>query len=543
MDFDYVIIGAGSAGAILANRLTESGKFTVALLEAGPSDLKNIHIHYPAGFFFMLDDKKVNWVYHTEESTGTNGRKILYPRGRVLGGSSSINGLLQVRGMPEDFDDWEKLGCPGWGYKDILPYFMKNETYKAGDPAYRGHSGPLCVEDYDSPHPMTHDWVQAGQQVGLPFCKDYNGPDPHGVGYFQVTKKGRLRHSTARAYLNPIKRRPNLRIETEAFVTGLKIAGNRVAGVTYRKGSLAKGSFSGSPIDLEAKREVILCGGSINSPQLLQLSGIGDPEHLKSIGVPVRVSLPGVGRNLHDHYVARVDRRVRGRITANETSRGWRAAVEVAKYAFLGTGLMTYTAGNGVAFVKSSPEMKRCDIQLSFAPASYKAGRLGELDDLPGMTAGAWQCRQESRGEVMAISADPSTAPRIQPNYLSHPTDQKVMIAGLKWARKILGAPVFASYAAEEIHPGKDVQSDDELLDYARRNGGTVYHPVGSCKMGTDAMAVVDPELRVHKVAGLRVVDASIMPATSSGNTNAPTMMIAEKAADLIQAAARQARD
>lgn len=541
MEYDYVIIGAGSAGAILANRLTENGRYTVALLEAGPSDYKNVHIHYPAGFFFMLDDKKVNWVYHTEASQGSGGRKILYPRGRVLGGSSSINGLLQVRGMPEDYDDWEKLGCPGWSFKDVLPYFMKNETYKAGDPAYRGQSGPLYVEDYASHHPMTHDWVQAGQQLGLPFCKDYNGPDPYGMGYFQVTKKGRLRHSTARAYLHPIKKRPNLRIETEAFVTGLRIAGNRIAGVTYKKGSLAKGDLSSNSIDVEAKREVILCGGAVNSPQLLQLSGIGDPEHLKSLGIAVRVALPGVGRNLHDHWVARVDRRVVGKITANEMSRGWRSAVEAAKYALLGKGIMTWTAGNGVAFLKSSPELTRCDIQLSFAPASYKAGRIGELADYPGMTSGAWQCRQESRGEVMAVSADPQVPPSIQPNYLSHPTDQKVIVAGLKWSRRILNAPIFVPYAGEEIHPGSNVQSDDEWLDYARRNGGTVYHPVGSCKMGTDAMAVVDPQLRVHKVAGLRVVDASIMPATSSGNTNAPTMMIAEKAADMILAAAAEA--
>jgi choline dehydrogenase len=518
MEYDYVIVGAGSAGSVLADRLTASGKYTVLLLEAGPSDYKSPWIHFPAGVFHLLDNKKVNWCYYTKPEPRTRNREILYPRGRVLGGSSSINGSLQVRGQREDFDDWAAMGCRGWSYAEVLPYFKKSETYIPGDPEYRGRNGPLVIQDFANHHPLTVDFVKAGQQVGLEWNPDYNAARQDGIGYAQLTRKGRWRMSTARAFLRPAMKRANLKVETDVLVTGLNFAGNRVAGVSF-----GRGNGHALPEPVTARREVILSAGAINSPHLLQLSGIGAPEHLKSIGVPVRSALPGVGNNFHDHYVARVVRDVHGRIT-----------VKLLRFAFRADGILTYTAGNSLVFARSRPELARPDIQLTFAPASYQDGRLGKLDVKPGMTSGGWQLRPESRGSVLAKSSDPRQAPAIAPNYLDHETDRAAFVAALRLARKLLNAPIFEACGGKEVHPGKDVQTDDEWLDYGYRNGGTVYHPVGTCKMGTDRMAVVDPELRVHGVAGLRVVDASIMPVTTSGNTNAPTIMIAEKAADMI---------
>ncbi|HRD76008.1 MAG TPA: GMC family oxidoreductase N-terminal domain-containing protein [Hyphomicrobiaceae bacterium] len=538
MTFDYVIIGAGSAGATIANRLTESGRYSVLLLEAGPSDLKSPYIHFPAGFMRLLDDRRVNWVYHTEPEERTGSRKLLYPRGKVLGGSSSINGVLQVRGQHQDFDDWAAMGCRGWSFREVLPFFRRSETYLPGDPAYRGKSGPLIVSDIANHHPLTLDFVKAGQELGLPYNPDYNGAQQEGVGTYQQTRKGRLRMSTARSYLRPAMKRANLKVETEAHVLGLKFEGNRIAGLSYRKG---KADGASPPIEALAGREVILCAGAINSPHILQLSGIGAPDDLKRIGVPVRVALPGVGYNFHDHYVARVVRNVRGRVTVNEQSRGWRLGVEVLRYVLKGDGILTYAAGNGVAFVRSEGHMTRPDIQLSFAPASFADGRLGVLADRPGMTCGGWQLRPTSRGSVLAKSSNPAEAPAIRPNYLAEEVDQRAMVAVLRWSRALLNAPVFADCGAEEAVPGPGITTDDEWLAYARANGTTVYHPVGTCKMGTDRLAVVDPELRVHGIAGLRVADASIMPVTTSGNTNAPTIMIGEKAADMILAAAAQA--
>jgi choline dehydrogenase len=529
MEYDYVIVGAGSAGSVLADRLTASGKYTVLLLEAGPSDYKSPWIHFPAGVFHLLDNKKVNWCYYTKPEPRTRNREILYPRGRVLGGSSSINGSLQVRGQREDFDDWAAMGCRGWSYAEVLPYFKKSETYIPGDPEYRGRNGPLVIQDFANHHPLTVDFVKAGQQVGLEWNPDYNAARQDGIGYAQLTRKGRWRMSTARAFLRPAMKRANLKVETDVLVTGLNFAGNRVAGVSF-----GRGNGHALPEPVTARREVILSAGAINSPHLLQLSGIGAPEHLKSIGVPVRSALPGVGNNFHDHYVARVVRDVHGRITVNEQSRGLRLMWELLRFAFRADGILTYTAGNSLVFARSRPELARPDIQLTFAPASYQDGRLGKLDVKPGMTSGGWQLRPESRGSVLAKSSDPRQAPAIAPNYLDHETDRAAFVAALRLARKLLNAPIFEACGGKEVHPGKDVQTDDEWLDYGYRNGGTVYHPVGTCKMGTDRMAVVDPELRVHGVAGLRVVDASIMPVTTSGNTNAPTIMIAEKAADMI---------
>jgi choline dehydrogenase len=535
VEFDYVIVGSGSAGSVLADRLTVSGRYTVCVLEAGPSDYKNPYIHFPAGFFKLLDNTSVNWVYRTEPEARTKDRRILYPRGRVLGGSSSINGVMQVRGQREDYDDWAAMGARGWSYDEILPYFKKSETYLPGDPTYRGKKGPLIVEDYTSHHPLTHDFVKAGQELGIPYNPDYNGAKQDGIGYVQQTRAGRWRISTARAFLRPAMKRSNLRVETGVLVTALNFAGNRISGVTF-----ARGMGTGEAVPITARREVIVAAGAINSPQLLQLSGIGDPAHLQSIGVPLKTALPGVGANFHDHYVARVVREIKGRITVNEQSRGLRLAWQVARWAMFGDGILTYSAGNGIAFVKSKPEMTRPDVQISFAPASYPNGQVGKLDTTPGMTCGAWQCRPEARGTVLAKSSNPLDAPAIKPNYLDHEVDRAAIISGLRLSRQIVHASVFNGSGAAEIYPGKDVQTDDEWLDYAYRNGSTVYHPVGSCKMGTDRMAVVDPELRVHGVEGLRVVDASVFPKMTSSNTNAPTIMIAEKAADMILASAEK---
>ena len=533
MEYDYIVVGAGSAGAVLADRLTATGKHSVLLLEAGPTDRRTPWIHFPAGIFHLLENKRVNWMYYTEPEARTQNRKILYPRGKVLGGSSSINGVMQVRGQREDFDDWEALGCRGWSYAEVLPYFKKSETYLPGDPEYRGKDGPLHIQDYANHHPLTHDFIKAGQQAGLAWNKDYNGAEQEGVTLAQQTRQGRWRMSTARAFLRPAMGRSNLHVETEALVTALNFEGNRVAGVTF-----ARGAGKGERVPARAGREVILAAGSINSPHILQLSGIGAPHHLASLGISVRTALPGVGFNFHDHYVSRVVRDIHGRITVNEQSRGLRLLWEVLRYVVRGDGILTYAAGNALVFARSRPELDRPDLQLSFAPASYQHGRLGKLDVKPGMTCGGWQLRPLSRGSVLAQTTDPTTPPAIAPNYLDHEEDRAVHVAMLRLCRKILNAPVFASCGGDEPFPGKDVQSDDELLDYAYRNGSTVYHPVGTCKMGTDRMAVVDPELRVHGVAGLRVVDASVMPVTTSGNTNAPTIMIAEKAADMILEAA-----
>ncbi|MSO76705.1 MAG: choline dehydrogenase [Alphaproteobacteria bacterium] len=530
VEFDYIIVGAGSAGCVLANRLTEDGKSTVLLLEAGPEDQLYL-LHIPAAFMKLLDDRRVNWVYHTEPDGETGNRSILFPRGKVLGGSSSINGLLYVRGQREDFDNWAQMGNRGWSYDDVLPYFRRSEDRIGGsdDGTYRAQGGPLAVSDFADHHPLTHTFIKAGQEAGLPFNPDYNGALQEGVTYFQQTRRGRRRASTARAFLKPARGRANLKVETEALVTGIDLDGRRATGVTFRQRGVEQ--------KVTARLEVLLCGGSVNSPHLLQLSGIGQAEHLKSLGLAVRHALPGVGENFHDHYVTRIVAHVSGIETLNEAARGWRLAREALRYVLFGTGMLTYSAGNGGGFARSRPGLSAPDVELTFAPASFADGIIGKLAKEPGMTAGAYQLRPESRGHVRAKSADPATAPAIQPAYLSAETDRQVAVAGLKLIRRIFSAPAFQPFQAREVLPGPDCKRDDELLDYARRNGITVYHPVGSCKMGTDPMAVVDPALKVHGLDGLRVIDASVMPITVSGNTNAATIMIAEKAADLLKQA------
>jgi choline dehydrogenase len=526
MEADYIVVGAGSAGCVVAARLSETGA-SVILLEAGPRDTSP-WIHIPAGMLKLLYHPVVNWNYSAEGTAGSGGRRIHWPRGKTLGGSSSINGMLYVRGNPADFDGWAQMGCRGWSFDDVLPLFRKSEDYQqGGDPEIRGSSGPLKVEDYRTILPLTHRFVEGAQQAGYNFSKDLNGRIQEGVGYSQMTRKGKWRGSTAQTFLKEARGRSNLRVETDALALKLLFEERRCAGVSFRQNESVR--------EVRARREVVLCGGAINSPHLLQISGIGSAEHLKSIGVPVVHDLPGVGKNLQDHYVARVSHRVRGSISINKLARGLRLTREIARFFLEGRGALTFGVTTAQIFCRSSPEKASPDLQLLFTPASYDPTKFGELEREDGMTVAVCPVRPDSRGTIMARNADPGTAPVITPNYLSDPGDARVLLAGMRFTRKIFGAPAIAQHSVEETLPGPHVQSDEDLLNYARGFGNTIYHPVGTCRMGQGPAAVVDERLRVHGIGGLRVIDASIMPTLTTGNTNAPTIMIGEKGAAMIR--------
>ena len=528
--FDYVIVGAGSAGCVLADRLTEGGA-TVALLEAGPPD-RHPFIHIPAGVKHLLHHPGVNWMYASEPEESSGNRAIHWPRGRVLGGSSSINGMLYVRGNPADYDGWAQSGCRGWTWDEVLPFFRRSESYRSGgDDEYRGREGPLEVEAYRTILPLTHRFVEAAQQAGFPFSPDLNGAEPEGVGYSQMTRVGRFRGSTAQTYLKRARGRGGFLVETDAVATKLLMDGRRCTGVAFRQ--------RGRDRTLNANREVIVAGGAVNSPHLLQVSGIGPAEHLRSIGVEVVHDLPGVGGNLSDHYVARVVHRVQGAVSMNELSRLPRVAGEIAKYFLFGNGALTFGVTSAMVFCRSREGLASPDLQLLFTPASYDVNRVLTLEDEPGLSLVICPTRPRSRGTVMAESADPLARPKIRPNYLTDPDDLRVMLAGFEHARRILAAPALAQHSVSETRPGPDVTSPEAVESFARREGTTLYHPVGTCKMGTDPMAVVDPRLKVHGLDGLRVVDASVMPVLTTGNTNAPTIMIAEKASAMILEDAR----
>jgi choline dehydrogenase len=526
MEADYIVVGAGSAGCVVAARLSETGA-KVILLEAGPKD-SLLWIHIPAGILKLLYHPVVNWNYSAEGGEGSGGRRIHWPRGKTLGGSSSINGMLYVRGNPADFDGWAQMGCRGWSFDDVLPYFRKSEDYKQGaDAEYRGTDGPLKVEDYRTILPLTHRFIEGAQQAGYRFSKDLNGREQEGVGYSQMTRKGRWRGSTAQTFLKEAQGRPNLRVETEALATKLLFEGKRCVGVAFRQ--------RGQDVEARAHKEVILCGGTINSPHLLQISGVGPAAHLQSIGVNVVHDLRGVGGNLQDHYIARVSHRVRGSISINKLARGVRMAREALRFAIEGRGALTFGVTTAQVFCRSTPEKASPDLQLLFTPASYDPSKFGELEREDGMTVAVCPVRPDSRGTIMAASADAFEKPVITPNYLSDPADFQVLKAGVGFTRAIFSAPAIARYSVVETLPGPDVISDDGLLDYARRYGTTIYHPVGTCRMGDGPSAVVDSRLRVHGLAGLRVVDASVMPTLTTGNTNAPTIMIGEKGAAMIR--------
>jgi len=542
---DYVIVGAGSAGCVLAARLSEDPGVSVVLLEAGGDDrplkepsqlVSNMWIHVPLGYSQTLKDPKVNWLYTTEPDPGTHGRQHVWPRGKVLGGSSSINAMLYVRGQRSDYDHWRQLGCEGWGWEDVFPYFRKAQHQERGPCEDHAVGGPLNVSDPRDSHEVSEAAIQACVALGLPE-RDINGSEQEGVGWFQLNIKDGKRCSAAVAYLHPAMARPNLRVETRALVSRVVFEGRRAVGVEFVQ--------RGARRVVRARREVILAGGAVNSPQLLELSGVGQGERLRALGIPVLHDLPGVGENLQDHYVVGETYRLRqGVISVNELARGPRLLREVARYFREKRGLLTLSAAHVAVFCKSRPDLAGPDIQFHILPATMDADKLAneqkmELENEPGLTIAPCQLRPESRGSVHIRTSDPADHPAILPNYLSNPLDEEVVVAALKWGRRIAATDPLARYIDHETNPGASVQSDTQLLDYAREKGTTIYHPVGTCPMGRHDRAVVDPELRVHGVEGLRVVDASIMPRLISGNTNAPTIMIAEKAADMVKASAR----
>ncbi len=530
--FDYVIVGAGSAGSVLANRLSEDPATRICVLEAGPTDW-HPYIHIPAGFIKTFYDTRINWCYSQEPTEGTAGRRIFAPRGKTLGGSSSINGHIYNRGQRNDFNTWAQLGNRAWGYADVLPYFKRLERRVGdGDPTYRGRDGALTVTDINWSDPLCEAFIASAVSLGIPRNPDYNGAIQEGVSYAQRTIRNGRRVSAAIAFLKPAIKRGNVTVRTNAHVTELLFEGKRAVGVRY-----ARGGRGGAEVDVRARKEVILAGGAYNSPQILQLSGIGPAPLLQSLGIPVKHALAGVGEGLQDHYAPRSVARVKNATSINERARGLNLAGEAFKWAFARRGILGLSPTLVYCFWHSGESADSSDLQLTFTPASYKEGEQGKLEDEPGMTVASWQQRPESRGFVRARSADPFEAPIIQTNYLAAELDRRVVVAGMKLARRLLAAAPLAPYCEREDFPGPAVQSDDEFLDAATRRGQTTFHPGCTCRMGpaSDPGAVVDDQLRVHGLEALRVVDASIMPRMISANLNASTLMIADKAADMIR--------
>ena len=530
-EFDYIIIGAGSAGCVLANRLTDDGANSVCILEAGPPDW-NPFIHIPAGFMRTLVNPKVNWLYEASPSEWTAGRVVAVPRGKTLGGSSSINGHVYNRGQRMDFDSWAQLGNSGWGYSDVLPYFKRCEQkIGEGDELYRGRNGNLKITDLDWRHPLCDAFIKGANSLGIPTNTDYNGASQEGVSYVQRTTHKRLRVSSAKAFLNPAKSRKNLTVYTESQVTRILFEERRAFGV-----ELKKGGPRGQTGKIYARKEIILSGGAINSPQLLQLSGIGPKNLLKELGIPVVHDLPGVGENLRDHYAPRFTARVKNIDTINEKARGPKLWWEVAKYFLGGNSIVNLSPTLVYCFWHSDENVKNKDLQLTFTPASYKEGVQSQLDDQPGFTIASWQQRPESKGFVRAKTANPFEAPEIQPNYLQEEGDRRVLLAGMKLARNLMRTEALKPYFDYEQYPGEGVKTDEELLQVAKERGTTTFHVMGTCRMGpeTDPLSVVDESLCVRGIEGLRVIDASIMPNMLSANLNAAVMMIAEKGADMI---------
>jgi choline dehydrogenase len=529
--FDYVIVGAGAAGSILAARLTEDPGVSVCVLEAGPPD-RNFFIHLPAGFIKTLVDPSVTWQFSTEPTERTGGRRIKTIQGRTLGGSSSVNGMIYNRGQPADLDSWAQRGNRGWGYADCLPYYMRTENRIGhGRDDRRGKEGGLPVTDMDWIHPLSEAFIEGCVAAGLPRNPDYNSGDQAGVGYFQRGIQKGWRVSAARAFLKPAMARPELEVRTNARASAILFEGRRAVGIRYvtERGGPAR--------EVRARREVILSAGTVNTARLMQLSGIGPASTLARIGVPVFHDLP-VGENFRDHYASRLVMRAKPGIeTLNELARGFGLVKQVARWAMGRPSILATAPSHVHIFWKSFEGLDEPDLQGVFTPGSYAEGKVYVFDDFPGCTAGAWQHRPDSTGWVRAKSTDVFEDPEIQPNYLSDENDRRVHLGGIRLIRRLLHTPQMMRHLERETLPGLNVERDDELLDFAYRNGVTTYHLIGTCRMGpeTDRTSVVDDRLMVHGLQALRVVDASVMPSMPSANTYATTMMIAEKASDFIR--------
>ena len=527
--FDYIVVGAGSAGAVVANRLSADPKYRVLVLEAGRASHPWSRV--PVGFAKLIENPAANWLYSSEPEAGTGNRRIPIPRGKLLGGSSSINGMVFVRGQSQDYDTWAQLGNRGWSYRDVLPVFRDMESYQGeGDDEYRGRDGLLKVTESNEGGPIYDALIKAAGENGIRYTRDYNGATQDGIGMSQATIRNGRRMSTAFCYLDPARGRPNLTIQVNALTECLLIEGKRCVGVRY--------TVNGKTVEARASREVIVSAGSINSPQLLELSGIGQPELLQNLGIEIRHALKGVGENLRDHYSPRMKWTVPASlgITYNDKARGMRLVWQALKYGLTRKGLLGLPAAPIRAYIRTRPGLDAPDAAISWIP--FLAAENFKLAKNSGVTAIMNILRSESTGSIHISSKEPKTQPAIRFNFLSAQLDREVTLEAMRITRRIMTAPAMRGIATDELAPGVNIDSDSELLDWVRNNAETTYHPVGTCKMGSDPMAVVDDQLRVHGIAGLRVADASIMPTLTSGNTNAPSIMIGEKASRMVLAAA-----
>ena len=523
--YDYIIVGSGSAGAALAYRLSAKPSNKVLLIEAGKAGHPLSWL--PVSFALFIDHPGVNWRFGSEPEEGTNNRIIPVPRGKLLGGSSSINGLIYVRGQRQDYDGWAQRGNRGWSWQDVEPLFRRMENYDKAVDGTRGKGGPLGVTETDDKNPFYDAVFAAAERDGIRRNPDYNGPDQEGLGMTQATIWRGRRMSTAHCYLRPAMKRPNLHVVTEATARRLILDGRRCTGVVYTRGAQS--------VNVRAEREVILCAGAIASPQLLELSGIGRPEILQRCGIEVRHALAGVGEHLRDHIIARAQLRLKvDSVSYNRRTRGLRGAIELLKYATTSSGFLSLPSGPLTGFAKTRPELETPDVQIFFTPYAVKSLQKRTLLDYPAMTTSCYQLRPESLGTIHIRSADVQEAPAIRFNFFSAPVDMQTTIAGFKILRRTLASPELAAYVANEFSPGPAIQTDAEIEEWIRAHAETGFHPIGTCRMGPGEDAVVDDQLRVHGIQGLRVADASIFPTMTSGNTNAPAIMVGEKCADLI---------